>query len=74
MVYERVAREVHKRKIQQATLAKDLGMAQSKISLTFSGKRKMTPEELFMFCRYLDCDPNYFSDDLGPKEEQCEKV
>ena len=51
MVYENVAREVHKRKILQAKLAKDIGMAQSKLSLTLSGKRKMTPEELFVFCR-----------------------
>ena len=74
MVYENVAREVHKRKILQAKLAKDIGMAQSKLSLTLSGKRKMTPEELFVFCRYFGVNPDYFSDDLGPKEEECEKV
>lgn len=75
MVYERVAREIRKRKITQKAVAEDIGMSQGKLSLTLSGKRKMSPEELFVFCRYLDCDPNYFSDDLGPEEEEeCEKV
>lgn len=70
MVYERVAREIRKRNIAQKAVAEDIGMSQGKLSLTLSGKRKMSPEELFLFCRYLDCDPNYFSDDLGPKEEE----
>lgn len=72
MVYENVAREVQKRKINQSTLAAATGISQSKISLTFSGKRKMTPEELFKYCRYLQKSPDYFSDDLGEKGEQCE--
>ena len=73
MVYENVAREVAKRKILESTLAAATGISQTKISLTFSGKRKMTPEELFKYCRYLKKSPDYFSDDLGEKEEQCEK-
>lgn len=72
MVYENVAREVQKRKISQCTLAAATGISQTKISLTFSGKRKMTPEELFKYCRFLEKDPDFFSDDLGG-EETCKK-
>lgn len=71
MVYENVAREVRRRKILQEDLAKGTGISQSKISMTLSGKRKMTPEELFKYCRFLGKDPDYFSDDKGPKEETC---
>lgn len=69
MVYENVAREIKKRKIMQKDLVKGTGISQPKISATLSGKRKMTPEELFKYCRYLGKDPDYFSDDYGPKEE-----
>jgi len=73
MVYQNVAREVQRQKIPQSTLAKETGISPTKISLTFSGKRKMTPEELFKYCRYLGKDPDYFSDDLGAKEEKCKE-
>lgn len=73
MVYENVAREVQKRNILQRTLAEATGISQTKISLTFSGKRKMTPEELFKYCRFLGKSPDYFSDDLGEKEAECEE-
>lgn len=72
MVYENVAREVQRRGILQKNLAAATGISPTKISQTFSGKRKMTPEELFKYCRVLQKSPDYFSDDLGEKEEHCE--
>ena len=70
-VYVKVAREVRRRNIPQLTLAKDLKMSQSKISLTLSGKRKMTGDELFAFCEYFGVDPNYFFGDIGWEEDKC---
>lgn len=63
MVYENVAREIKRRKIPQKAVVEGTGISQPKVSATMSGKRKMTPEELFKYCRFLGVDPNYFSDE-----------
>lgn len=75
MIYENVAKEFKKRGISLAELSRGTGISQPKISMTFSGKRRMTPEELFKYCRFFGLDPNYFSEDRGldaqKEEEQC---
>ena len=68
MIYESVAREVQAQNIPQKKLAEAAGIHPVKVSLTLSGKRRMTPEEFMAYCKVLGKSPDYFS---GIKEEEC---
>ena len=46
------------KKISQYSIAKTTGIAQSKINLSFNGKRKITAEELVEIAKKYDIDLN----------------
>lgn len=49
-------------RISQYEIAKEIGLSQGKISLSFNGKRKLTAEELVKIAKKYNIDLNKLKD------------
>ena len=57
---QRIKKYLKERGVTQASVARRIGMSESKLSLSLSGKRGLTLNEFEKICRVLEVSPNTF--------------
>lgn len=65
MVHDRVREYVHNTQTKQSWLAQRMHLSEGALSLMLAGKRKMTADDLELFCAILCVPPEIF---VKPKE------
>lgn len=57
-----LSRFVRDRHLNQASVARDMGISGSRLNAIVNGKQKMDIDEFFHFCKTVNVDPEYLLD------------
>lgn len=59
-MHERVRNYINQNDLSRKTIALNMGITESKLSLILNGKRRMTVDEYMMICNAIAVDPRKF--------------